>query len=42
MSNSLLSSEQALDDYFAALLEEELDEPNWQDGPFRPRLLVIQ
>ncbi|WP_217543666.1 chemotaxis protein CheW [Vibrio metschnikovii] len=39
MSNSLLSSEQALDDYFAALLEEELDEPNWQDGPFSTTLI---
>lgn len=38
MSNSLLSSEQALDDYFAALLEEELEQPDWQDGPFTTTL----
>ena len=39
MSNSLLSSEQALDDYFAALLEEELEQSDWQqDGSFTTTL----
>lgn len=30
MSSSFLSSEQALEDYFTALLEEEFDEQEWQ------------
>ncbi|MCG3725462.1 chemotaxis protein CheW [Vibrio cincinnatiensis] len=33
MSSPLLSSEQALEDYFTALLEDEFDESEWQVAP---------